>query len=691
MRSVLFLFLLIAIQSTKSYAACMYYSVKQQFMIGTEAFPSGTIIKLCTDNTVTIGGNEYVSGDPVFYQNGSMKYAFMTDFMGDAEFIITFNNKNKTANAILRMQYDHSEMVKLYMKEISTKDIVAVDHGRVAIQSTKSQVSYDNALDLAKSRAEKIGYEVTHTKIGNLGKTDKRLYWFMSVGYNGGVCVMSIPETSLKVDYSKCVNLYEAGALAESFWAIPEYFNAEEYRKQMAEQERVAEEQRKIKEKNLSIIDNLLEEKNIDSADVMFNKFFLENQQSDVLERKSTILSAFKTMASDKEKRGDDALSNDNFDEAIKLYQESRDIGIHFSDETLNKRLDKKILRAKVDPLVTSADLAFNTKEFSKSLKIYEKIYLIDETNLHTMKRIAELKDILFYLKSRDSKIFPYNETNNKDYDAFIKDINNDLNNRIDLLDKGELDGYFSIKYDTLGENKSIVKLLKNTIVDYDSYLSSMLNNPSLIKPPVRGGFYIAAECKTALNVTWYSYQTKVKVNHDGVYDSPKVEYFLRNQPIKSGKYEFEFKEKNVGNKNYEDVYLVNYKCAGPASFLYSTVMPGLGKYKVTYGEKGKGTMIWFLTSAATYFGAKYISNNQYTKYRNATSQEEIDLYYKKANRNNQISLTAAGISATLYVYDLAWVFKRGLKNKSDSKGYRESIKNQPIKVRSQPIIFKTQ
>lgn len=574
----------------------MYYSVKQQFMIGTEAFPSGTIIKLCTDNTVTIGGNEYVSGDPVFYQNGSMKYAFMTDFMGDAEFIINFNNKNKTATAILRMQYDHSEMVKLYMKEISTKDVEAAE---------------------ARVRAQQLAQ-----------------------------------LENLRIQRQK---------------------------------------ERDIKEKNLSIIDNLLEENNIDSADVVYNKFFLENQQSDVLERKSTILSAFKTMASDKEKRGDDALRNDNFDEAIKLYQESKDIGIHFSDETLNNRLDEKILSAKVNPLVTAADLAFNTKEFSKSLEIYEKIYLIDKTNLHTSKRITELKDILFYLKSRDSKIFPYNETNNKDYDAFIKDINNDLNNRIDLLDKGELDGYFSIKYDTLGENKSIVKLLKNTIVDYDSYLSSMLNNPSLINPPVRGGFYIAAECKTALNVTWYSYQTKVKVNHDGVYDSPKVEYFLRNQPIKSGKYEFEFKEKNVGNKNYEDVYLVNYKCAGPASFLYSTVMPGLGKYKVTYGEKGKGTMIWFLTSAATYFGAKYISNNQYTKYRNATSQEEIDLYYKKANRNNQISLTAAGISATLYVYDLAWVFKRGLKNKSDSKGYRESIKNQPIKVRSQPIIFKTQ
>ena len=197
----LLLFLLIAIQSMQSYAACMYYSVQQPFMLGTEAFPSGTIIKLCTDNTVTIGGNEYVSGDPVFYQNGSMKYAFMTDFMGDAEFIITLNNKNKTANAILRMQYDHSEMVKLYMKEISTKDIEAAE-GRV--------------------RAQQIAQ-----------------------------------LENLRIQRQK---------------------------------------EREIKEKNLSIIDNLLEENNIDSADVVYNKFFLENQQSDdVLERKKIIHESFQS------------------------------------------------------------------------------------------------------------------------------------------------------------------------------------------------------------------------------------------------------------------------------------------------------------------------------------------------------------------------------------------------------------
>ena len=153
MKSVLFLFLLVAIQSTKSYAYCMYYSVKQSFMIGTEAFPSGTIIKLCTDNTVTIGGNGYVSEDPTIYQNGSMKYAFKTDFMGDAEFLINFNNKNKTATAILRMQYDHSEMVKLYMKEISTKDIEAAEENvRILRQNIKKSVDEDYKKYLEKSQ-----------------------------------------------------------------------------------------------------------------------------------------------------------------------------------------------------------------------------------------------------------------------------------------------------------------------------------------------------------------------------------------------------------------------------------------------------------------------------------------------------------------------------------------------------------
>ena len=96
-------------------------------MVGTKAFPKGCIIKLCTDNTIVIDGNWYLSNDPIIYQNGSLKYAFTTDFMGDAEFIINYNNQNKTATAILRMKYDISQRAKIYLREIKETEVGVKD------------------------------------------------------------------------------------------------------------------------------------------------------------------------------------------------------------------------------------------------------------------------------------------------------------------------------------------------------------------------------------------------------------------------------------------------------------------------------------------------------------------------------------------------------------------------------------
>ena len=96
-------------------------------MVGTKAFPKGCIIELCTDNTIVIDGNLYLSNDPIIYQNGSLEYAFTTDFMGDAEFIISFNGQNKTATAILRMKYDISQRAKIYLREIKETEVGVKD------------------------------------------------------------------------------------------------------------------------------------------------------------------------------------------------------------------------------------------------------------------------------------------------------------------------------------------------------------------------------------------------------------------------------------------------------------------------------------------------------------------------------------------------------------------------------------
>lgn len=95
-----------------------------------------------------------------------------------------------------------------------------------------AQVTTSSALDFAKTRASKIGYEVVSYKISNLNGTNKKLYWFMSVGQSGGACLMSIPETALKIDYRKCVSSYEVSGLSEAMGEIPKYFDRDEFQRQ---------------------------------------------------------------------------------------------------------------------------------------------------------------------------------------------------------------------------------------------------------------------------------------------------------------------------------------------------------------------------------------------------------------------------------------------------------------------------
>lgn len=80
----------------------------------------------------------------------------------------------------------------------------------------------------------------------------------MAVGNSGGACLMSIPETQLKVDFSKCVPAYQVSSLSDAYSEIPEYFDREEFqrnqeienKKKIAEEKRIAEEVRKKKIKS---------------------------------------------------------------------------------------------------------------------------------------------------------------------------------------------------------------------------------------------------------------------------------------------------------------------------------------------------------------------------------------------------------------------------------------------------------
>jgi hypothetical protein len=118
-----------------------------------------------------------------------------------------------------------------------------------------AQVSQSDALDLVQTKARKFGLDVVNYKISNLGNTNKKEYWFMAVGSDGGACLMSVTETSLKINFTKCVSFYEVTSLSEFYGEIPAYFDVEEEKrqqeaerkKQIAEEKRIAEEARQRK------------------------------------------------------------------------------------------------------------------------------------------------------------------------------------------------------------------------------------------------------------------------------------------------------------------------------------------------------------------------------------------------------------------------------------------------------------
>ena len=133
---------------------------------------------------------------------------------------------------------------------------------------------------------------------------------------------------------------------------------------------------------------------------------------------------------------------------------------------------------------------------------------------------------------------------------------------------------------------------------------------------------------------------------------------------------------------------MYKYSVRGPINALYSIFLPGLGNYRVSYGVKGKNIYKSLLVFSAIGYGAKLYSNNQYNKYQEATSTNEMNKYYSIANTSNIVFLSSFGIASTIYLNEILSSARRGLKNKNKSRFFRKKIRKNPIKLISNPIII---
>jgi hypothetical protein len=142
------------------------------------------------------------------------------------------------------------------------------------------------------------------------------------------------------------------------------------------------------------------------------------------------------------------------------------------------------------------------------------------------------------------------------------------------------------------------------------------------------------------------------------------------------GNYTLNINKLSINGKNVRNNSTVlKYHDTGRASNAFlSLLVPGLGDRRVTYGEKSgftKGLYVYSFIGAGLV--CKVYSDREYKKYHAATEQSEMDEYYKNANIYNQFFYACIGIGATVWIWDIIWVWHKGAQNTRAHRGYKQS------------------
>ena len=391
--------------------------------------------------------------------------------------------------------------------------------------------------------------------------------------------------------------------------------------------------------------------------------------------------------------KGDEYFEANNFENAVENYKIAQDCDDEsFGVNNKIRKTNAKIKEIKVSQKMIEANAFLENKNYFAALKSYKEIYSLDPNNYFSRNKIDEINSILEVLEKRKSTIFSYKETNYGDYTSLLKNISRELNTTTKTSSDGNFSFEYRIAFDTLGTNTSRYFINNSTSPLFASSLNKI--SISTLTKPMLKGFYIASKENIAVNLNWKSNLIGLKSNGSGIkqviggnVDQQLLTNFINQQDYSYGKFTFEVKNKTLNNSTYTDISLVKYKNgAGPLCTFYSMLLPGVGTLKVTQGKKGWGRMTTFILSTGLGILSNSLAIDEYNQYKKAIDQTSSDKHYIAANLYTNTSLAMFSLSATIYVYDVIYVFSKGCKNVYQSRGLRRSLRNSPIVVKSEEI-----
>lgn len=524
--------------------------------------------------------------------------------------------------------------------------------------------------------------------------------WFGTANYDGDACFRGLKsrcgnkstyesnyeltkcsEQSVTFEFRDYHDLSLAVIIYNETSLLKEVSRVQELR---AEQERIAKERQEKISSLLNNGDSLFRINRFAEAQMRYTEANeLENSSfvvSKIEACREAITNTIKSSADSLYKLQDYAGAKRKYQEALSFHSQSK----------LSPSLKESMRQCSIHILRNEAQNFYEANELKRALDRYNSLLELDNNDQDAKEKITHIQNTIEFLKKRESVTYSYRETQKEDYNRLCRDLLTTINSGIDESLNGQLKGSIKIEFDTSGKNLSSIQNLHTSL--NDALILGSLKGASLT-PTKFFGYHAASKETIEISSDWNSSFSTLKFKKKGISANnlptqtiSTIQSFASKNEIYQGKCEVAIKSKNFNNSKYVDIDLIRYKPVGPEAALYSLVLPGLGSYKVTTGRKGLLRFESFLVSAGIAVGAEMLSRNTYDEYLAANEPQKMNDLYNKANLYHKISLVAAGLTASIYVYELVDAFHLGLKNTKRTKYVREELKKKPISIQKQNI-----
>ncbi len=349
--------------------------------------------------------------------------------------------------------------------------------------------------------------------------------------------------------------------------------------------------------------------------------------------------------------------------------------------------LKELYMKEKSNELQLTADLFFPTPGYkAKTVSgnftaTIEEIGSLNRINIFASSKLAD------YKKGRslsgDLALMEYSETNPLEYQSIRSNLISTFESLAKENEKGKLKLNYNIQFSKDGINNSLITDLKISQKNYQQVIELGLSKTKLNPSKLCGNFTKSTD-NIKFDFKWDTYRSTFTHEKD---KNSEYSNFFNNNSLPFGTYILTVKEKELNEILYKDVHISDYKTRGPLTAVYSVLIPGWGKRRVTYKEKkGWGVFFLVITPLAISLVSKAVSANNYSNYYAARDQTTIDNYFMKANKYNRAAINFRTIGATFYLYDIVWVFIKGSRNNAKRNKIKEEKSTGKLQVQYQPL-----